>query len=137
VLFAFFNFIPLFFLVIQLFLALRREGISWAVITGIERGWQGLIGGALVIQAAEIGGYFIYQQIKRDNRADQEAQHRRFQAEFAVLPMILSDLIDHLNGSAEYGYKLLGNVRNGTAQQPPNPPRARLVQVDWYPEFAM
>lgn len=126
--FAFLNSVPLFFIAVPLFLALRREGMSWAVITGIERRWQSLIGGALVIQAAEIGGYFIYQQIKRDDRADQEVQRRRFQAEFAILPMILSDLIDHLNESAEYGYNLFNRIRNETVQDPPDPP-ARLPET--------
>lgn len=109
----------LFFFLVGL---IQHHSISY--FKNVSRTWQGALGGGFTLEAAIIGAYFILQQIKRDDRADAEIQERQLQAELAVLPMILSDLIDYLDASARFTLKLLNEVdADGPAEQPPPPSR--------------
>lgn len=103
---------------------------SVAYFKDVSRTWQGALGGGFTLLAAVIGASFIQRQIKRDDRADAEAQERQLQAELAMLPMILSDLIDYLDESARSTLKLLEAVdAGGPIKEPPSPTRLDRIIV--------
>lgn len=114
-----FLFFPWIAVLIPMCKSLHKKGWSWQVFTGLEYRWQTLIVGAITVQTALVGGCFIYLQIRRDNRAEREAQRRRFEAEIAALPMILSDLIDFLEKCARSAADLLEEVQKCPPTRPP------------------
>lgn len=113
---------PLPYIFLLLLGLIRHPALSY--FKEVSRSWQGALGGGFTLEAALLGAYFIQRQITRDDRADREAQERRLQAELAVLPMLLSDLIDYLEKSARDALKLLDEVvAGGPAEQPAMPIR--------------
>jgi hypothetical protein len=62
--------------------------------------WQTLATGGIAIVAALIGGYYINKQIGMTERQEQEKQAREFEAMRALLPLYLSNLLEHVSECA-------------------------------------
>ena len=122
--FAAINLVPWTLVVVPLVEQRFGSKFSLREVAGLEFQWQTLIAGGFALQAATIGGFFIYRQIVRDNRADREATRRRLQAELALLSMTLSDLIAYLVVSAGYAHSFLYLAKAPPpVKQPPSPER--------------
>lgn len=98
---------------------LAASHFSLQYFKDVSRVWQGALGGGFTLEAAFVGGFFVFQQTRSQAERKEQDRERRLRSERITLKFTLAALVTYTEDSAAYVCDILDAVKSKRLNEQP------------------